>query len=118
MNKQGSNVEADYVNLDHGIDGWGLRGSAELGSTGFYGLGSYSWTKLDAAPSDLDIKSNELGIGYHHSLNANTDLLDYNGDFSGTVGGQVKLNQTWGATAEAELGNGDQAYLVGVRASF
>ena len=158
-----TSVEADYVNLDNGIDGWGLRGSVDIGSTGFYGLGSYSWTKHDASPSDLDIRSNELGIGYHHSLNGNTDLLgevayrnadfdgnlnidglrtsvgvrsalgervegfvkanhydlsDYNGDFSGTVGGQVKLNQTWGATAEAELGNGDQAYLVGVRASF
>lgn len=158
-----TSVEADYVNLDNGIDGWGLRGSVDVGTTGFYGLGSYSWTKFDASPSDVDVKSNEFGLGYHHPLNANTDLIgevayrnadfdgnlnidglrtsvgvrselgervegfvkanyydlsDYSGDFSGTVGGQVKLNQTWGATAEAELGNGDQAYLVGVRASF
>jgi len=27
-------VEADYVNLDNDVDGWGLRGSAELGETG------------------------------------------------------------------------------------
>ena len=155
-------MEADYINLDNSTDGWGLRGSVAIGNTGLYGLGSYSWLNADALPSDLDIKSNELGVGYHHALNAKTDLIgelayrnadtgnlnidglrtsvgvrgaladrfegfvkanyydlsDYSGDFTGTVGGQYKFTDTWGATAEAELGNGDQAYLVGVRASF
>lgn len=155
-------AEANYLNLDHGTDGWGLRGSAEIGSTGLYGLGSYSWLKADGIAGNVDIKSNELGLGYHHALNAKTDLIgelayrnadtgsqnidglrtsvgvrgaladrfegfvkanyydlsDYHGDFTGTVGGQYKITKAWGATAEAELGNGDTAYLVGVRASF
>ena len=157
-----THVEADYINLDNGADGWGLRGSAAIGDTGLYVLGGYSWLKADALPSDVDIKSNELGLGYHHALNAKTDLIgelayrnadtgsqnidglrtsvgvcaafaerfegfakanyydvsDYSGDVTGTVGGQYKFTDTWGVTAEAELGNGDQAYLVGVRASF
>lgn len=46
------------------------------------------------------------------------DASDYDGDVTGTVGGQYKFNDTWGATAEAEFGNGDKAWLVGVRASF
>lgn len=155
-------VEGDYLRAGHGVDGWGLRGSAALGSTGFYGLGSYSWLKADASPGNIDIKANELGVGYHHAVAANTDVIgevayrnaksdganidgarasvgvrsavadhvegfvkanyydasDYHGDVTGTVGGQYKFNDQWGATAEAELGNGDKAWLLGVRASF
>ena len=46
------------------------------------------------------------------------DASDYDGDVTGTVGGQYKFNDMWGATAEAEFGNGDKAWLLGVRASF
>lgn len=155
-------VEADYLNLEHSSEGWGLRGSVNFGATGLYGLASYSQVDVDASPGDADIKSDELGIGYHHALGGSTDLIgelayrnadtgsanidglrtsvgvrsalakhvegfakanyydrsDFNGDVTGTLGAQYKFNQTWGATAEAELGNGDQAYLLGVRASF
>lgn len=155
-------VEADYVNLDQDVDGIGLRGSFDLGNTGVYLTGSHARLEADAAPGDIDVRANEVGVGYHHSLSAKTDLLgevayrnarsddfnidgarasigvrsaigerlegfvkgnyydasDYRGDATGTVGGQFKLNKTWGATAEAEIGNGDEAYLIGVRASF
>ena len=157
-----TSVEADYVNLDHGTDGWGLRGSVAIGSTGLYALGGYSQLSADGTPNNVDVRSNELGLGYHHPVADKTDLIgelayrnaesgntnidgarasvgvrsavaehfegfvkanyydasDYHGDVTGTVGAQYKLNKTWGATAEAELGQGDQAYLVGVRASF
>ena len=46
------------------------------------------------------------------------DLSDYSGDVTGTVGAQYKFNQNWGVTGEAEVGHGDQAYMLGVRASF
>ena len=158
-----THVEADYLKADHGTDGWGLRGSAALGGTGVYVLGGYSWLNADAPlGGNVDIKANELGLGYHHAIAAKTDLIgelayrnadtgnrnidglrtsvgvrseladkvegfvkgnyydlsDYNGDFTGTIGGQYKFTKMWGATAEAEVGNGDQAYLLGVRASF
>lgn len=155
-------VEADYINLDHSNDGWGLRGSVGIANTGLYALGSYSQVDVDALPDDVNVKSNELGIGYHHGVGAKTDLIgevayrnadtgnanidglrssvgvrsgltknfegflkanyydfsDYHGDVTGTLGAQYKFTKTWGATAEAEVGDGDQAYLVGVRASF
>jgi Ax21 family sulfation-dependent quorum factor len=157
-----THVEADYLNADNNTDGWGLRGSAAIGATGLYVLGGYSWLNAQTPLGDANVKANELGLGYHHALNTQTDLVgelayrnadvgsanidglrtsvgvrsalndkvegfvkgnyydlsDYHGDFTGTVGGQYKFNSMWGATAEAELGNGDQAYLVGVRASF
>ncbi len=153
-------VEANYLNLDHGLDGWGLRGSADIGKTGLYALGSYG--RLDADGTAGNVRTNELGVGYHHTIAAKADLLgelayrnadtgsnnidgmrasvgvrgqladrvegfakanyydrsDYHGDVTGTLGGQFKVTDTWGATAEAELGNGERAYLLGVRASF
>jgi Ax21 family sulfation-dependent quorum factor len=157
-----THVEADYINLDHGTDGWGVRGSVAIGDSGFYGLGSYSQVNTDNISGHSNTNSNELGVGYHHAVADKTDLIgelayrnadngssnidgarasvgvrsalaehvegfvkanyydasDYHGDVTGTVGGQYKFTKTWGATAEAELGNGNQAYLLGVRASF
>jgi hypothetical protein len=155
-----SYVEADYLDLDHGVDGPALRGSIDLGKSGAYLTGSYAW--LDGAGSGVNLRAHELGAGYHHGIGARTDLIgevayrkaeadgtsaegarasvgvrgalgkrgeafvkgnyydaaDYHGDATGTVGGQFKVNNTWGVTAEVEAGNGDTAWLAGVRASF
>ena len=156
-------VEGNYVNLDNDVDGVGVRGSFNFGESGLYGLASYGWLGSDQETLDDDeVKASELGLGYHHAIADNTDLIgevayrsaktdnfrldgargsvgvrsamgdkiegyakanyydasDYDGDVTGTVGGQFKFNPTWGVTAEGEFGNGDQAYMVGVRASF
>ncbi|GAB6196449.1 outer membrane beta-barrel protein [Lysobacter xanthus] len=46
------------------------------------------------------------------------DAGDFDGDWSGTLGAQVKINPTWGIVAELENGDGYNQYNVGVRASF
>jgi hypothetical protein len=43
---------------------------------------------------------------------------DYDSEFSGTVGGQFVVNETWGVVAEGEFGDLTSQYTVGVRASF
>jgi hypothetical protein len=43
---------------------------------------------------------------------------DFEGDFVGTLGGQIKFNQTWGIVGEVELIEDSTQYLVGIRASF
>jgi hypothetical protein len=156
-------VEGDYMKLDHGADGPALRGSVEFGKSGVYATGNYAWLRADdGLGGNVDVHARELGLGYHHGVAANTDVIgelgyrkasaagtsaeggrasigvrssfgkhaegyvkgnyydgaDYHGDATGTVGGQYKFNGMWGVTAEAELGNGDHAYLAGVRASF
>jgi Ax21 family sulfation-dependent quorum factor len=156
-------VEGNYVNLDNGVDGVGVRGSFDLGDSGLYGLGSYGWLGGDDELLDDDeVKTHELGLGYHHGISDRADVIgelayrsaksdayridgarasvglrgamsdkfegyakanyydasDFDGDVTATLGGQFKFNQQWGVTAETELGNGDQAYMVGVRASF
>ncbi|CAN5219414.1 hypothetical protein BH11PSE14_BH11PSE14_08180 [soil metagenome] len=66
-------VEGNYQKADHGVDGWGLRGSFDFGTSGLYGLGSYSWLNADGVSGN--IKANELGLGYHHGLSDKTDLI-------------------------------------------
>ena len=43
---------------------------------------------------------------------------DFSGDFSGTVGGLVKLTDTWGVTGDVTFGDDAETYQLGVRASF
>jgi hypothetical protein len=68
-----------------------------------------------------------LGVGVRGLLADNfegwakanyTDGSDFDGDFSGTLGGQVKFGGMWGVTAEAELGGDYDVYTIGVRATF
>jgi len=73
---------------------------------------------IDGARGSFGVRS-ALGDRVEGFVKANYyDASDYHGDVTGTVGGQFKFGKTWGATAEAEVGNGDQAWLLGVRASF
>ena len=87
-------AEVAYVNADAGganVDGYRV-------SAGFRG-------QLSDRVEGL-VKANYI----------DSDLT--NGDFSGTVGAQVKLNDTWGITGEVEFADNDNAYLLGLRASF
>jgi len=61
----------------------------------------------------------ELAENFEGYIKANwTDGSDFDGDFSGTVGAQVKFGGMWGITGEAEFGNDANIYTLGVRASF
>ncbi|KFN44190.1 outer membrane beta-barrel protein [Arenimonas oryziterrae] len=60
-----------------------------------------------------------LADNFEGYIKANyNDGGDFDGDFSGTVGGQFKFNEVWGLTAEAEVGSDAKLYTIGVRASF
>jgi Ax21 family sulfation-dependent quorum factor len=76
---------------------------------------------------DADADGGRLSAGFRGQLAENfegyakanyTDGGDFDGDFSGTLGAQVKLNPTWGVTGEAEFGSDADLYMVGLRASF
>lgn len=68
-------VEADYLNQEHGTDGWGLRGAYDFGGTGWYGLAGYSRLNIDAFGGNDNVDSYELGGGYHYGLTGRTDLI-------------------------------------------
>jgi opacity protein-like surface antigen len=60
-----------------------------------------------------------LGENFEGWAKANyTDGSDFEGDFSGTLGGQFMFAKMWGVTAEAEFGEDYNTWTLGVRASF
>lgn len=68
-----SYVEGGYVNVDGDADGFGVRGSFEFGESNFYGFGSYAMVEIDDI--NVDVDTSEIGLGYAHSLSANSDLI-------------------------------------------
>lgn len=94
---------------------------------------SYLNEEVDVSYAPLGVSDSENVDGYRASLGfrgqladnfeglvkANyTDGSDFDGEFSGTVGAQLKFNPTWGLVGEVELGEDTQKYLIGVRAGF
>ena len=166
-------IELDYARMnvddDGGFDvdpdGFGLKGSFELGEK-MYAFGSYLRGSDEIAGFDFDIDQTQLGLGDRHGISDTADFIaelrwmnvsadvdgfdadanggrvsagfrgvmaenfegyakanytdggDFDGEFSGTLGAQVKFNPTWGITGEAEFGSDTSIYMLGLRASF
>ncbi|MGH6717882.1 MAG: outer membrane beta-barrel protein [Alphaproteobacteria bacterium] len=166
-------IELDYARMnidgvggDFDPDGFGLKGSFELGEK-MYAFGSYLRGSDDVSGIDIDVDQTQLGLGYRHGVSDTADFIaelswinqsvdagsfggadgnggrlsagfrgvmaenfegyakanytdggDFDGDFSGTLGAQVKFNPTWGVTGEAEFGSDANIYMIGLRASF
>jgi len=70
-------VEGAYVNIDgdggFDSDGYALRGSLALGSTGLYTFGGYQRTDVDG--TSIKGKGHEFGFGYGHGISDRTDLI-------------------------------------------
>ena len=192
LSAQARDLDYDFVELDYahlsvddqglGVDldpnGWGLRGSALMG-TSFYFHGAYQQGNDEIYGYDVDFDTTHLGFGWRHAISERadfnaelgyirqtleigeniplpcgcgylpnftadaeglrasagvrgmlsenfegwakasyTDGQDFEGDFSGTLGGQWMFTKMWGVTAEAEVGEDYTQWTVGVRASF
>lgn len=88
-------------------------------------ISEVSYINADAGGFDVDGYRASVGVrgsftpNFEGTIKANyVDGSDFEGDFSGTVGAQYKFTQTWGVVGEAEFGDGGEAYLLGLRASF
>ncbi|MGH8075850.1 MAG: diffusible signal factor-reguated Ax21 family protein [Lysobacter sp.] len=46
------------------------------------------------------------------------DGKDFDGDFYGRVGAQVKFNPTWGISGDVKFADGDTQYFIGPRITF
>lgn len=53
-----------------------------------------------------------------YALAGYEDGDQYDGDFYGRVGAQVKFNPTWGISGDVKFANGDTQYFVGPRITF
>ncbi len=83
--------------------------------------------ELDADGLEENIDGARLSVGLRGALSdsfegwvkANyVDGSDYDGEFSGTLGAQFVINETWGIVGEVEAGDVTSQYMLGVRASF
>jgi Ax21 family sulfation-dependent quorum factor len=120
-------VSGTDVDLDQTQLGLGYR-HAVSDSADF--IGELSWidqgVDIEGLGSD-NASGGRLSAGFRGQLAKNfegyakanyTDGGDFSGDFSGTLGAQVKFNPTWGVTGEAEFGSDADVYMLGLRASF
>lgn len=68
--------------------------------------------------ASLGLRGN-LARNFEGWIKANyTDGDMYDKEFSGTLGGLIKFNDTWGVVAEGEFGSDQKQYRLGVRWSF
>jgi Ax21 family sulfation-dependent quorum factor len=117
-------VEVDGTNVD--VDTWNLGvGYAHDLSTNTDLISEVAYINTDVAGFDVD--AYRASVGIRGSISENFEGLaranyvdgdDFDGDFSLTVGGQFKFNQTWGLVGEADFSEDAEQYTVGVRASF
>jgi hypothetical protein len=73
------------------------------------------------------LNNTRLGVGVRGAFTDNLEgwvkvnYVDggaYDGDFVGTLGAQVVINETWGIVGEVDAGGDVSRYGIGIRASF
>jgi Ax21 family sulfation-dependent quorum factor len=88
-------------------------------------LARVAYESYDVEGFDTDGYSAEVGVrsalaqnfeGY--ALAGYEDGDEFDGDFYGRVGAQVKFNQNWGLTGDVKIADGDTQYFVGPRLTF
>jgi Ax21 family sulfation-dependent quorum factor len=85
-----------------------------------------AYEKLDAGSGfDVDGYSAEAGVrgalaskveGY--AMAGYEDFEQFDGDFYGRVGAQVKFNQNWGVSGDVKFADGDTQWFVGPRVTW
>lgn len=87
----------------------------------------FQHTELDAGSVSNNLDAARASVGLRGALGNNfegwvkasyVDGSDYDGEFSGTLGAQFIINETWGIVGEVEAGDLTSQYMLGVRASF
>lgn len=87
----------------------------------------FQHTELDAGGTSNNLDAVRASVGLRGALSDNiegwvkanyVDGSDYDGEFSGTLGAQFIINETWGIVGEVEAGDLTSQFMLGVRASF
>lgn len=120
-----SNQEIDNTSID--FDQWraGVGYNHQI-SPRMDLLSRVAYEKFDAGNlGDVDGYSAEVGINGAMTNNFNGYALvgyedgdQYDGDFYGRLGAQVKFNPNWSASADVKFADGDTQWFVGPRFSW
>lgn len=114
----------DNTNFD--IDNWrlGVGYNHEIGPKTDL-LTRVAWERYETGVQDFNGYSVEAGVrsgltknweGY--VLAGYEDGSDFDGDFYGRIGTQVKFNPNWSASGEVKFADGDTQFFVGPRYTF
>ena len=128
-------VKADTIVLPAGsykpkLDQWKLGvgyNHSIATNTDFVGTLAYqkAEAKLAGVNANVDGYAAEAGVrsalgsrveGY--AMAGYEDGNDFDGDFYGRLGGQVKINANWGVAADVKFADGDTQYFVGPRITW
>ena len=116
-------VDIDIDTYDFGL---GFRHSIN-DKADFFVDASYSHISLDSFGGGADDNGYTVNVGFRGAFNEHfegsiaanhRDLGDFDSDTSLALGAHIKFNETWGITANTEVGGEDTRYSIGVRASF
>lgn len=117
--------EVDNTNID--IDQWKLGVGYNYGITDKADLVTrIAYEKLDAG-SNLDFDGYSAEVGVRGALGSKfeayamagyEDYEQFDGDFYGRVGAQVKFNDNWGVSGDVKFADGDAQWFVGPRFSW
>ena len=113
-------------NTGFDIDNWrlGVGYNHEIGPKTDL-LTRVAWERYETSPQNFNGYSVEAGV--RSGLTANwegyvlagyEDGSDFDGDFYGRIGAQVKFNPNWSVSGEVKFANGDAQYFVGPRYTF
>ena len=113
-------------NTSFNIDNWrlGVGYNHEIGPKTDL-LTRVAWERYETDIQNFNGYSVEAGVrsgltknweGY--VLAGYEDGSDFDGDFYGRIGTQVKFNPTWSVSGEVTFANGDAQYFVGPRYTF
>jgi Ax21 family sulfation-dependent quorum factor len=119
-----SSQELDGTNFD--IDNWrlGVGYNHEI-SQRMDLLTRVAYERYETSVQDFNGYSVEVGLrgaitpmfeGY--ALAGYEDGSDFDGDFYGRLGAQVKFNQNWGLTGDVKFADNDTLWFVGPRFTF
>ena len=72
----------------------------------------------DAYSAEVGVRSAFTPNFEGYALAGYEDGDQFDGDFYGRVGAQVKFNQSWGITGDVKFSDGDTQYFVGPRLTF
>lgn len=74
--------------------------------------------RLDGYSAEVGVRTALTPNFEGHVTAGYEDGDDFDGDFYGRVGAQVKLNQNWGVSGDVKFADGDTQYFVGPRLTF
>ena len=124
-------VLGSYAHLDN--DGFNIRPRPAEAGVGYHYdfsdrvavLGEIAYQRIDTRIGDAEGFRYSVGVrgqfndAWEGLAKVNHyDQGDFVGNTTGTLGVQYRFGPTWGVTGEVEFDGDDQAYLVGLRASF